>query len=327
MTPAPDPALRRVLAAAGLPTAGRYTAGAGWVSRVWVGDELVVRTSAGRFRDAYRHEAGVLQLLAGSEVPHARVLALGEGPDGPWCVSERLPGQTLHAAWAEADAGERRSIVESLGTALRALHRIEVVAEDGAELRPPWLGAAGGGPPWPAFPPPVVGAAAEVVEAARRAPDHDPGLLDDVEAWVRERLALFTGDRHVLVHGDVHGSNVLVDDGRVSGIVDFAEALTQPADVELDTLLRWCARAREFPPTPRARGLDPADLAQVPGWLRDAYPELFASERLLDRLLFYEVFGDLALCAHHPQPGEREQARRRMTDALSGRSHLDRLSW
>ena len=44
MTPAPDPALRRVLAAAGLPTTGRYTAGAGWVSQGWVGDELVVRT-------------------------------------------------------------------------------------------------------------------------------------------------------------------------------------------------------------------------------------------------------------------------------------------
>jgi aminoglycoside phosphotransferase (APT) family kinase protein len=135
------PVLRRTLVAAGLSATGRFTAGAGWVSRVWVGDELVVRTSEGRFRDAYRHEAQVLQLLAGSEVPHARVLALGEGPDGPWCVSERLPGRTLHAAWPEADAGERRSIVQSLGTALRALHQIEVGGEVGgevgAELRPP----------------------------------------------------------------------------------------------------------------------------------------------------------------------------------------------
>ena len=63
------------------------------------------------------------------------------------------------------------------------------------------------------------------------------------------------------------------------------------------------------------------------GRFRDAYPELFASERLLDRLLFYEVFGDLALCAHHARSREREEARSRLSAALSGRSHLDRLTW
>ena len=48
----------------------------GWVSRVWVGDEYVVRlNNNGQFRDAYRHEATVVNLLAGSEVPHARILA------------------------------------------------------------------------------------------------------------------------------------------------------------------------------------------------------------------------------------------------------------
>ncbi len=222
---ADDPVLRRTLVAAGLPTSGLFATGAGWVSRVWVGDEHVVRTSEGRFRDAYRYEAQVLGLLAGSEVPHARVLAHGEGPDGPWCVSERLPGQTLHAAWPTADAGARRSIIEG------------------------------------------------------------------------------------------------------TGLVDLAEALTQPADVELDTLLRWCARAREFPPAPAARGLDPADLAEVPGWLRGSYPELFASGHLHDRLLFYDVFGQLALCAHHTEPHERERARGCLADALSGRSHLDLLTW
>jgi len=318
-----DPVLRRTLAAAGLPATGRFTTGAGWVSRVWVGDEHVVRTSEGRFRDAYRHEAAVLDLLAGSEVPHARILAHGEGPDGPWCVSERLPGQTLHAVWPEADPGERRSIVESLGAALRALHRVPV----STEVRPPWLLDALNGDPWQAFHPPVVGAALQEVEAARCVPGHDPDLFDDVEAWVQERLALFTGDRHVLVHGDVHGSNVLVDDGRVTGVIDFPEALTQLADVELDTLLRWCARAREFPPTPTACGLDPADLAEVPGWLHDSYPDLFAGEHLDDRLLFHDVFGNLALCAHHPEPHERERAWGRLADALSGRSHLDRLTW
>src|SRR5205814_7526765 len=68
--PATDPALLRILTAAGLPATGRFHPKAGWVSRAWVGDEYVVRLNTdGRHRDAYRHEAAVVELLAGSAVP------------------------------------------------------------------------------------------------------------------------------------------------------------------------------------------------------------------------------------------------------------------
>ncbi|MFD6176759.1 MULTISPECIES: phosphotransferase family protein [unclassified Isoptericola] len=319
-----DPVLRRILEAAGLPATGRFEARAGWVSRAWVGDDVVVRLNTdARFRDAYRHEARVVGLLAGSGVPHARHLGHGDGPDGPWYVSERLPGRTLYDAWPTADARTRRSIVESLGAALRALHRVPVPAD----LLPPWLAGALAGGPWPAFHPPVVGAALEQVEAARRRPEHDLRLLADAEAWVRERLVLFAADRPVLVHGDLHGSNLIVEGGRVTGLIDFAEAVAQPADAELDTILRWCARAREFPPTPDDRGLDAAALAEVPGWLRGAYPELFEREHLRERLNFYDMYGELTLAAHHPRPGDRAAARARIARLLAGHNHLDGLVW
>jgi hygromycin-B 7''-O-kinase len=48
---------------------------------------------------------------------------------------------------------------------------------------------------------------------------------------------------------------VIVDKGRVTGLIDFAEASAQPADIELDTILRWCAKAREYPPAPDEQGL------------------------------------------------------------------------
>jgi aminoglycoside phosphotransferase (APT) family kinase protein len=321
--PATDPALLRTLAAAGLPATGRFLPKAGWVSRVWVGDEYVVRLTNGQFRDAYRHEAFVVNLLAGSEVPHARCLAHGDGPDGPWYISGRLPGRTLYEAWPAADPHTRQAIIESLGLALRALHRVPVPAD----LLPPWLADALAGKPWPAFHPPVVRATLQQVEAARRLPGHDARLLAEAADWIQERLALFATDDPVLVHGDLHGSNVIVDQGRVTGLIDFAEALAQPADVELDTILRWCARAREFPPTPDARGLDETTLTEVPGWLRGAYPELFAHEHLRERLNIYDMYGELALYAHHPQPDIREAAQERIDRLLSGHNHLDSLVW
>lgn len=321
---ADDPELLRTLAAAGLPDTGRFLPKAGWVSRVWVGDEYVVRlNNKDQFRDAYRHEAAVINLLAGSDVPHARHLAHGDGPDGTWSVSERLPGRTLHDAWSGADPHRRRAMIESLGAAMRALHRIPA-PED---LLPPWLADALAGKPWPAFHPPVVGAALQHVEASRRLPGHDSRLLADITDWIQERLPLFAADEAVLVHGDLHGSNVIVDHGRVTGLVDFAEALAQPADVELDTILRWCAKAQEYPATPHDRGLNETALTEVPGWLHGAYPELFEREHLRERLNFYDMHRELALHAHHPQLEVRAAARDRIAHLLSGHNHLDELAW
>jgi aminoglycoside phosphotransferase (APT) family kinase protein len=172
-----------------------------------------------------------------------------------------------------------------------------------------------------------VSTALQQVEDARRLPGYDSRLLADVADWIQKRLALFADDEPVLVHGDVHGSNVIVDQGRVSGLIDFAEALTQPADVELDIILRWCAKAREYPPTPDERGLDETTLTEVPGWLHGAYPELFEREHLRERLLFYDMQRELALYAHHPLPDIREAAQDRIIRLLSGHNHLDGLVW
>jgi hygromycin-B 7''-O-kinase len=229
----------------------------------------------------------------------------------------------LYEAWPAADSHTRQAIIESLGAALRALHRVPVPAD----LLPPWLADALAGKPWPAFHPPVVSAALQQVEAARRLPGHDSRLLADVADWIEERLELFAADDPALVHGDLHGSNVIVHQGRVTGLIDFAEALAQPADVELDTILRWCARAREYPPTPDEQGLDETTLTEVPGWLHGAYPELFERGHLRERLNFYDMYGELALYAHHPQPDIREAARDRIARLLSGHNHLDGLVW
>ncbi|MCB9155999.1 MAG: phosphotransferase [Caldilineaceae bacterium] len=318
-----DPALRRTLAAAGLPGRGRFPPKAGWGSRVWVGDEYVVRLSNGQFRDSFRHEATVVNLLAGSEVPHARHLGHGDGPDGPWCVSARLPGRTLHDAWPDADAPTRRAMIESLGVALRALHRVPVPAD----LMPPWLADALAGKPRVSFHPPVVSAALGQVEVVRRRPGCDAPLLAHVADWVRERLPLFAADELVLVHADLHGSNILVDQGRVTGLVDFAEAVAQPADVELDTILRWCAKSNAYPPVPDGRGLDANTLTDVPRWLRGAYPELFEREHLRERLLFYDMQREIALYAHQSLADERGATRDRIARLLSGHNHLDELAW
>lgn len=301
--------LEEVLAAAGLPTDGHYEAKGGWVSRAWVGSSYVVRVGDAAAAHAYEHEASVVALLAGTDVPHARHIAHGTSAEGAWYVSARLPGRTLHDAWPTASVAERRSIIHSLGDALRALHRVPV--PDG--LMPPWLRGALDGGSWPAYHPPVVSAAMALVENAAAAGLSSPSLA----SWVSSHLPLFDDDPHVLVHGDLHGSNVMVEDGRVTGLIDFAEAVAQPADVELDTILRWCARPEEFPPTPKSRGLDAASLAPVRGWLEEAYPSLFARPSLSARLAFYDLWVELVIFGHHPDAAVRAVAEQRIVRTIT----------
>ena len=55
--------------------------------------------------------------------------------------------------------------------------------------------------------------------------------------------------------------------------------------------------------------------------------ELFEREHLRERLLFYDMQGELALYAHHPLPDIREAAQDRIARLLSGHNHLDGLVW
>src|SRR5258708_10956606 len=125
----------------------------------------------------------------------------------------------MYDVWPGADSHTRQAMIESLGFALRALHRVPVTAD----LLPPWLADALAGKPWAAFHPPVVSAALQQVEDARRLPGHDSRLLADVADWIQERLALFAPDEPVLGHGDLHGSNLIAPQGPLPGLIHSPE--------------------------------------------------------------------------------------------------------
>src|SRR5205823_14885861 len=110
-------------------------------------------------------------------------------------------------------------------------------------------------------------------ELAALLPGADRGLIKSALSWMSERRDLFVGCARVLVHADLHPSNVMVDGTTISGLVDFELARAQPADGELNRLLFWCARPQDVPPVPGEPGLDVMTLRDVPGWLRDAYPQ------------------------------------------------------
>lgn len=295
---APEAFARELLEAHGLPAQPLEAAG-GWSNRVWLAPAHVVRLSQGRFRDAFAHEARVLRLLP-PEIPHAGVVAHGAVGRREWLILERVPGRPLGAVWRGLGEGQRRSAITQLGELLRALHRVQLPAGFGN----PWLddAFAPGGELRDAYhaPPRLY---LRLIEAAGRVPGVDQGVLDRVAAFIGSRLGAFGDDLTALVHGDVHFGNLLWDRGRITALLDFEGSRPAAPDLELDTLLRFCREPELYPSIPgEPSPLAARDLADVPAWLRRAYPELFAHPRLPDRLAVYDALWQLTQLLHFP-PG------------------------
>ena len=104
--------------------------------------------------------------------------------------------------------------------------------------------------------------------------------VERVRARIEAERGLFALDGAVLVHGDFQGNNVLVQDGRVSGILDFENLVA--GDPALD-----------FKPVHFHSDAPTRDLAA----LRRGYgarPGLF-DDRFMRRLLVYELVFALEL--------------------------------
>jgi hypothetical protein len=139
---------------------------------------------------------------------------LGEGSlfdDGAWpyLVTRRVSGR---ASWPDEPSDEQwPSIAAELGTQVRRIHA----------LRPPGIATDAN---WPDL---------DVVAAAERS-SLPPHLVAQVEEYVA-RLGPF--DR-VFVHGDLVAQHVFVQDGRVTGIIDWADAIVTDRHYELIQIFR-----------------------------------------------------------------------------------------
>jgi hypothetical protein len=123
---------------------------------------------------------------------------------------------------------------------------------------------------------------------------------------------------------------MLWDGEDLTALLDFEWARAAPRDLDLDVLLRFCA----YPFLHVAEDYEAVtlteDYADLPAWLAQDYPELFANERLLDRLRVYSVGYDVRELLLDPPDRPVDELSHfhpyhRLADTVEGRGHLDLL--
>lgn len=197
----------------------------GWDNRTFrLGEELSVRLpSAGQYVAAVAKEARVLPHLA-EHLPLPVPVPVATGaPSGaypfPWSVRRWLAGTTVE----DAEGLDRTTLAEDLGGWLGALRRVPAGPGPMAGSHGHYRGCH----------PSVYG---DQVQAAL----DDLGDAVDVAAcrrtWLEATTTAWPGVP-VWVHGDVAVGNLLVQDGRLSAVIDFGGCgLGDPA---CDLVIAW----------------------------------------------------------------------------------------
>jgi aminoglycoside phosphotransferase (APT) family kinase protein len=317
---------RQALAEAGLDASVELTRASSVTNEVWLTDQHVIRVN--RHPDGRLQREARLALVLPPDIRYPEVVGSDSGAGFDWLIVVRQPGVVLSRQWPTMAPAQRRFAVRQLAFMLKSLHRTPSPVRLGAlDATPQLLSSEPGMEPSA----PLLDALAEMSMLDHVDEEQVAALRSFV--WARAN-ALKPFDATTLVHGDLTFENVLWDGEQITALIDFEWSRAAPADVDLDVLLRFCA----YPFLHVAADYEAITLADdyedVPLWLAEDYPDLFAKPRGLDRALLFSISYDVReLLLDPPAAPARDlpehHALRRLVRTITGRSHLDTfgLSW
>jgi len=243
-----DTVVHPALESAGLPRPDlveRVREGVG--NHVYLAGDAVVRVGTGS--DGARFPAAVAVLQAAA--PEVRVPEVLYSDTScravpfPVMVLRRLAGTPLSRTWPRLEVAGRVAALEQIARELERLHAIPAAEAPGAGLSEPWWGSR-------------VAFIERELARHREARTFPSEWLARMERHLAQgRDALIAAPRAGLLHGDVAWSNVLFDGEQLTGLIDFDDTQSGPAEEDAWQLLfetrleseRWMplSRIRELP--------------------------------------------------------------------------------
>jgi hypothetical protein len=273
--------------------------------------QYILRASVGEGAARLARERQALELLrARGGIPQvlgAGTLGLGE--EAYYLLENRIPGRTVFPLWLEVADEARVRLVEELVALIRPIHQLAVptyaIGHYQDALRD-WRGT------W------LDGHDSYMRQLLVRV--RARALTADQADLVREAEAYYADNRTALVysvgprvaHGDLHLYNVLAEDDRITGLIDWEWAYgggTEP-DFDLDALIRWALYPRGIAEEELEERVTGADFALLVPALLAAYPEIRAIPRLCERTTIYQIEHELHKMASWPPRVPQEPMRR-----------------
>lgn len=183
----------------------------------WLGSDKIFKiyTPFINGRESKGMEPAALRNLAHTDVPVPALLARGElmplDEDWKWpyAVIERLPGRMLDAIWPELPHEQKMGYAFQVGDMLRKLHKVVPSSEVSRTFQTNW---PRGFVDFLARQHQLVSAKAELA------------VVPLYEEILRLNPANYGGGWPCLLHADLDGAHLLVQNGQITGVIDFGDA-------------------------------------------------------------------------------------------------------
>lgn len=180
--------------------------------------------------DAQRHfniERAVLQSLD-NQIPAPRLIAEGSLENGsPYIIMTEVSGKTLQDSWDGLRASELKTIAREIGTITANLHQ---QAQDKLAVVEAQFGGR-----HESISEQEAARQKEIEASSRFSKQHKQELLNFLHGEGKTFLEL----PPVLTHADFSHAHIYVLDGKVSGFIDWGEAMLGPADWDIAFHWLW----------------------------------------------------------------------------------------
>ena len=256
------------------------------VNQVYRIDERTILRIGGR-ADAFQRlqtETALLQRLA-DQAPVARVYRFAQEGDLVYQIQQNMPGEKLYTLWNRLSRKAQDRLAGELAAYLKVFRTITYpkfgYLYDPAHQCDSWQD-------WISYK--FTSTLAEFQALGIRT---YPGMLDLAEGFFEKHRVVLAEGAATLVHGDLWMGNILVDQGKISAMLDFEYALQAPADYELNKMEDFCLYPNDYA---EEEGEDYCadDFAGFFRLLRRHDPDLFAAGHLRTRLNLYRIVSVLS---------------------------------
>lgn len=132
-------------------------------------------------------------------------------------------------------------------------------------------------------------------------------FIKTIEKFVEDNHHVIKEQKLALVYWDAHFDNILVQDTKIVGILDFERTEVSSIDFNLDIIKRMVEYPKKYMSEKFEKFAKKEDYTHLLDWFQEFYPELFDFKNLDKRLDLYAVEHDLDTLIWYPNSVEVKQ--------------------
>jgi len=253
----------------------------GQVNQVFLVDEKYVLRIGAR-EDALQRLTRETELLRRLEnkIPVPKILAFNQQDEFTYQIQQYLPGQKLLSVWKDLRPEAQENLAAELAGYLKILHSIP----------PPSPGfASQDGQRYEAWGNLISVRFKNTLEEINRLNiQMVPGYIELAVNYFEENKQVLEESVPALIHGDLTMVNTLVDQGKISAILDFEYSMQAPIDYELLLIEAFCLYPNDWAEEIN-EAYCTADFASFIPLLRRHYSEPFEIPHLRTRVNLYQL--------------------------------------